>query len=236
MAVQIQIRRDTASNWTSVNPILVQGEPGFETDTGKLKIGDGSSVWTSLPYQAAANVADGTIVNADINANAAIAVSKFASGTSRQILQTSVAGNSVEWTSDVSIPGTLSFPLATSALPSIYPGTDTDTGFWSPGANSVAVSTGGTERFRVSDAGGLGVSGANYGDPGQSLVSTGNSAPVWKFVSHEADQIRANGSYSIGTPGSVPFGVGPIAPTGMALAAMGPDQYNVIDIRSGSFC
>jgi hypothetical protein len=122
MAVQIQIRRDTASNWTSVNPILVQGEPGFETDTGKLKIGDGSSVWTSLPYQAAANVADGTIVNADINANAAIAVSKFASGTSRQILQTNVAGNSVEWTSDVSIPGTLSFPLATSALPSIYPG------------------------------------------------------------------------------------------------------------------
>jgi hypothetical protein len=52
----------------------------------------------------------------------------------------------------------------------------------------------------------------------------------------ESELMRANGSYSIGTPGSVPFGVGPIAPTGMALAPIGPDQYNVIDIRSGSFC
>ena len=52
----------------------------------------------------------------------------------------------------------------------------------------------------------------------------------------EAERIRYSGSYSIGTPGSVPFGVGPIAPTGMALAPIGPDQYTVIDIASGSFC
>jgi hypothetical protein len=52
----------------------------------------------------------------------------------------------------------------------------------------------------------------------------------------ESEMIRTNGSYSIGTPGTVPFGVGPIAATGMDLAPIGPDQYNVIDIRSGSFC
>jgi hypothetical protein len=50
MANKIQIRRDTASNWTSSNPTLSQGEQGYETDTGKLKIGDGSTAWTSLGY------------------------------------------------------------------------------------------------------------------------------------------------------------------------------------------
>jgi hypothetical protein len=46
----IQLRRDTAADWTSVNPVLNQGEMGFEYDSGKLKIGDGSTSWTSLAY------------------------------------------------------------------------------------------------------------------------------------------------------------------------------------------
>jgi hypothetical protein len=50
MAVKIQIRRDTASNWTSANPTLSAGELGFETDTGKLKVGTGSATWTAIPY------------------------------------------------------------------------------------------------------------------------------------------------------------------------------------------
>ena len=50
MATQIKLRRDTAANWTSANPILGSGEPGFETDTGKLKIGDGTSNWATLGY------------------------------------------------------------------------------------------------------------------------------------------------------------------------------------------
>lgn len=52
MAVQtqIQVRRGTAASWTSTNPILAAGEIGLETDTGKYKIGDGSSTWTSLTY------------------------------------------------------------------------------------------------------------------------------------------------------------------------------------------
>ena len=50
MADIIQIRRDTATNWTSANPTLAQGELGAETDTSKIKIGDGSTAWTSLGY------------------------------------------------------------------------------------------------------------------------------------------------------------------------------------------
>jgi hypothetical protein len=50
MAVQIQYRRGPASQWATDNPILAIGEPGYETDTGKFKVGNGSSAWNSLPY------------------------------------------------------------------------------------------------------------------------------------------------------------------------------------------
>lgn len=50
MADIIQLRRDTAANWTSANPTLAQGELGVETDTDKIKVGDGSTAWTSLGY------------------------------------------------------------------------------------------------------------------------------------------------------------------------------------------
>lgn len=50
MAQQIQLRNDTAANWTSANPTLAAGEMGIETDTAKYKIGTGSTAWTSLAY------------------------------------------------------------------------------------------------------------------------------------------------------------------------------------------
>jgi hypothetical protein len=50
MAYRIQIRRDTSSNWTSNNPILLQGEFGYELNTGYAKIGDGQTPWISLEY------------------------------------------------------------------------------------------------------------------------------------------------------------------------------------------
>lgn len=46
----IQLRRDTAANWTSANPVLAAGQPGFETDTRKWKVGDGTTAWNSLAY------------------------------------------------------------------------------------------------------------------------------------------------------------------------------------------
>lgn len=50
MEAQIQIRRGTAAQWISANPILAQGEPGVETDTGKGKYGDGTKNWNTLGY------------------------------------------------------------------------------------------------------------------------------------------------------------------------------------------
>ena len=50
MAVQIQFRNDTAANWTTADPILAVGELGLETDTDQYKIGNGTDVWSDLPY------------------------------------------------------------------------------------------------------------------------------------------------------------------------------------------
>ena len=52
MAVQILFRRGTSTEWTSANPTLGAGEPGIETNTGKIKVGDGSTLWNALPYAA----------------------------------------------------------------------------------------------------------------------------------------------------------------------------------------
>lgn len=50
MAVQIQLRRGTAAQWLSADPILAEGEIGYELDTKKHKIGDGINIWSLLPY------------------------------------------------------------------------------------------------------------------------------------------------------------------------------------------
>ena len=60
MAARMQQRRGTAAQWTSANPVLGSGEIGFETDTTKFKIGNGTSTWSNLTYFANLNqVLDG---------------------------------------------------------------------------------------------------------------------------------------------------------------------------------
>lgn len=53
MSNRIQFRRDTAARWTSINPILQEGELGLETDTRFCKIGDGVHAWNELQYSTA---------------------------------------------------------------------------------------------------------------------------------------------------------------------------------------
>jgi hypothetical protein len=142
MATQIQLRRDTAANWTSTNPTMAQGEAGYETDTGKLKVGDGTTAWNSLVYQAAANIVDGTIVNADVNASAAIAGTKIAPDFGSQTIATT---------------GVFSHALGAAATPSVTFTGDLNTGIYSPGADQVAISTNGTGRLFVDASGRVGI-------------------------------------------------------------------------------
>ena len=49
MATKIQLRRDTATNWTAQNPILSEGEIGYDSTNKTLKVGDGTTAWSTLP-------------------------------------------------------------------------------------------------------------------------------------------------------------------------------------------
>ena len=50
MAVRIQMRRDTLTNWSTNNPTLAEGEMGLEKDTGRWKVGNGVDAWNTLSY------------------------------------------------------------------------------------------------------------------------------------------------------------------------------------------
>lgn len=66
MAQRIQLRRDTAANWASVDPVLAQGEPGLDLDADRIKFGDGVSAWSALEFS--------TLSTADVEAIVAAAV------------------------------------------------------------------------------------------------------------------------------------------------------------------
>lgn len=50
MVTTILLKRGKSSSWETQNLLLQRGEPGFETDTGRLKIGDGVTLWNDLGY------------------------------------------------------------------------------------------------------------------------------------------------------------------------------------------
>ena len=77
----IQVRRDTAANWTSVNPTLASGEIGFETDTGKFKIGTGSTAWTSLLYATDASDITGATLASNVTGSSLTSVGTLGSLT-----------------------------------------------------------------------------------------------------------------------------------------------------------
>jgi hypothetical protein len=92
----MQQKRGLASRWTSTNPILLAGEIGVETDTNKLKVGDGLTVWASLPY---------------INLTPATAASTYATianptftGTVTGVTKSMVGLGSVDNTTDANKP------------------------------------------------------------------------------------------------------------------------------------
>lgn len=58
MTSTIKLRRGTAALWTERNPILAEGEPGLETDTQKIKFGDGTTRWNDLDYLLATDLED----------------------------------------------------------------------------------------------------------------------------------------------------------------------------------
>ena len=184
MAVQLKLRRDTAANWTSTNPTLAQGEPGYETDTGKLKIGNGSTAWNSLAYQAAANIVDGTIVNDDINASAAIAGTKIAPDFGAQNVTTTGTSTAA------------SYNPTSATVPA--------NGVYLPAANSIGISTGTTERLRIDSSGRFGIGTAS---PGATLHIYDGTAASLRLgqASVTYNSYVDSGYYVCGTQTNHPF-------------------------------
>lgn len=70
MAIQIIIRNDTAAAWTLADPVLARGEIGLERDTMRIKIGDGASAWSALPYRGVDGAPGGSVFEVAINLGA----------------------------------------------------------------------------------------------------------------------------------------------------------------------
>ena len=82
MTTTIKLRRDTSSNWTSSNPILAAGEPGLETDTLRVKYGDGANTWTNLAYSAVGNATYANTAGSATTATTAVSAATATSATS----------------------------------------------------------------------------------------------------------------------------------------------------------
>ena len=112
--------------------------------------------------------------------------------------------------------------LGSAATPSISFTGDLNTGIYSPGADTLAFVTNGTERLQLTSTGAVTIANLD--------------AVATTKAQYEESQIRLNAAFSIGTAGVIPFGVGPAIPPGMAFFGIGPDAYNPIHLLSGSFC
>ena len=129
----IRIRRGTAAEWTSRNPVLGDGEPGLEKDTGRQKVGNGVSRWVDLPYAEPNSPADigaetpaGAQAKADAaqdNAIEAAATDATTKANARIPLTQRGAANGVApldanaRVPDVNLPTTLARRPALTALP-----------------------------------------------------------------------------------------------------------------------
>lgn len=91
MAAKVQIRRGTAAQWNAANPVLSDGELGVESDTSKIKVGNGSAPWNSLPYVPAPPLTAGIVTSTEL-ASSSIVEEKIASSA---ITETKIANNAV---------------------------------------------------------------------------------------------------------------------------------------------
>ena len=125
MSVRIQMRRGTTSEWNSADPILNEGEIGYNSTLSSFKIGDGTSLWSALDYyQAAADITPneiGAIASTEKNAADGVAVLDGSKNviTALSVVFEGATANDFETLLTVTEPAsdiTLSLPNSTDTL------------------------------------------------------------------------------------------------------------------------
>jgi len=199
-------------------------------------------------------VSNGAITNAKVATNAAIVDTKLATistagkvsnsattatngNTVNTIVLRDASGNFSAGTISAAIignvtgnlSGKVSFPLGTAALPSLYPGTDTNTGIFSPGADQVAISTNGTNRLHIASDGKVGLGTSS---PNELLEVTGNI-----HMSGAADRTifnRANNALSLGTNNTARLHITNAGNVGIGTTSPGNTLHVQADVTAGN--
>ncbi len=222
MAVQIQLRRDTAASWTASNPVLAQGECGLELDTGKSKIGDGATAWDLLAYQYAGTGAaltadtDGTLAaNSDTRVATQKATKTYVDASASSIRLTRLAVQTASMA--VAVGDSTPFDTTSGALTATLPAAPADGSIvqvqlvainaTSP-YNALTVACGGSDKF-------------DYSGGATSLVlrAVGNSVRlVYRAASTAWEVVEATATYSAHA-----MGAGAVA-SGLGASAFGSDS------------
>ena len=212
VVTQIQARRGTAAQWTSANPTLAAGEWGYETDTGKAKIGNGSTTWTSLSYFGGS----GTVTS--ITAGTGLSGGTITgSGTIAIDTATTVDLSTAQTLTNK----TLTSPTVTTPTLTLSTSTSTTEGrlAWDSTNDKIIVGDGSTAREFASS----------------TLAFNAQTGTTYTFVLTDKDKLvtASNASaqtYSIPTNASVAFPIG----TQINIIQIGAGQVTINAVTSGT--
>jgi hypothetical protein len=221
------------SAWQTVQPV-VNGNVVSTADTGTV---------TSTM------IADGTIVNADINASAAIVDTKLATiATAGKVSNSATTATSTNTNSAIVArdgsgnfsAGTITAALTGNAATATK--LNSNRTFALTGQVTGTVSSDLTAGASIATTIASGtivnadVNAAADIAPTKIAGTAVVTADLRLRAQTEESAIRQNAAFSVGKPGAMPYGVGPVIPPGMAFAGIGPDSYNPVHLASGSFC
>ena len=203
---QIQVRRGTATQWSNTNPVLASGEPGFDTTNSLLKIGDGTSTWSSL----SSNVGVGDAGLLSI-AGLTTASGSYLFATANDVYTTGIStvyGRSVLAASGVESLVTTTLTAGTGILLSYNGGTDTvtistsglvigtDVQAYDAGLTSIAGLTTGSGNYLYATASDVYTTGV-ITSFGRSLVDDADAATSRTTLGLGTISTQASGNYAL---------------------------------------